>query len=82
MPTRFTLSFRRSHLAFLLAALLLFVGLLMQIKSAKRTALSTHPLVATSHFTGIQQSSRIQKSASARRHKRVLVVKPTANDRL
>jgi len=70
-------------LALLLAALLLFIGVLTQLKPAKRTAtvLRRQPVV-TSHFIGLQQNSRIQKSASARRPKRVLVVKPTANDRL
>ncbi|OUJ74296.1 hypothetical protein BXP70_11300 [Hymenobacter crusticola] len=70
-------------MALLLAALLLLIGLLTQLKPAKRTAVVLRHLPpTTSHFIGLQQNSRIHKSASARRPKRVLVVKPTANDRL
>jgi hypothetical protein len=82
MPTRLVSSSRRPYFTLLFSALLLFLGLLVYLLSTKKAAILRHQVALTSHFAALQQHSRIQKSATARRPKRVLVVKPTANDQL
>ena len=81
MPTRLVLPSRLFYLALLLAVLLVVVGLLMRTKSTKPVMALQHQPDTRLHFASLQPHSRIHKSA-ARRPKRVLVVKPTANDQL
>jgi len=68
--------------SFLLSVLLALAALPGQVISTQTAAVKPHASTLPSHLAVLPVHKKIQKSAAARRPKRVLIVKSTINDQL
>ncbi|GGF25808.1 hypothetical protein [Hymenobacter cavernae] len=68
--------------SFLLSVVLALAALPGQVTPARTAAVKPHATELPSHLAVLPVHKKIQKSAAARRPKRVLIIKSTINDQL